>query len=220
MRLLKRVLYTPAAIAVVATLALLLGSCSGEQTESWASEEAVGSYGLRASLVPIVHLTSAQEDVSVQELSQNGELAIPQESQELVEELLGRSDFGSGEEVVDYVSRTPEAVGLVPWDQIDPRVKALAVDGDFLLDPGREEPESYPLSSENPDPQELRRVVVGGDIVLDRGQPFAVFEEGRGIDFPLNGGYAAITSRALVPNPYSESNLVYQFTAERQGEGG
>jgi hypothetical protein len=235
MRLLKRVLYTPAAIAVVATLALLLGSCSGEQTEDRgaeegasevASQEAVGSYGLRASLVPIVHLTSAQEDVSVQELSQNGELAVPQESQELVGELLGRSDFGgfgSGEEVVDYVSRTPEAVGLVPWDEIDPRVKALAVDGDFLLDPGREEPESYPLSSEGseiPDPQELRRVVVGGDIVLDRGQPFAVFEEGRGIDFPLNGGYAAITSRALVPNPYSESNLVYQFTAERQGEGG
>ena len=162
----------------------------------------------------------------MQELSQNGELAVPQEYQELAGELLGRSNFGSfdsGEEVVDYVSRTPEAVGLVPWDEIDPRVKALAVDGDFLLDPGAEDLESYPLSlesSEIPDSQGLRRVVVGGDIVLDRGQPFVVFEEGRGIDFPLNGGYAAITSRALIPNPYSESNLVYQFTAERQGEGG
>lgn len=231
----KRVLHTPATIAVAATLALLLGSCSGEHEDRSAeevaseddSQEAVGSSGLRASsLVPIAHLTSAREDVSVQELSQNGELAVPQGSQELAGELLGRSDFGgfgSDEEVVDYVSRTPEAVGLVPWDEIDPRVKALAVNGELLLHPGTEEPESYPLSSESsesPDPQNLRRVVVGGDIVLDRGQPFAVFEEGRGIDFPLAGGYATITSRTLVPNPYSESNLVYQFTAERQGEDG
>ena len=108
MRLLKRVLYTPAAIAVVATLALLLGSCSGEQTESRGAEEgasevdsqeAVGSYGLRVSLVPIVHLTSAQEDVSVQELSQNGELAVPQESQELVEELLAARTSGASAQV-------------------------------------------------------------------------------------------------------------------------
>ena len=91
---------------MVATLALLLGSCSEEQTEDRGAEEgasevdsqeAVGSSGLRASLVPIVHLTSAQEDVSVQELSQNEELAVPQESQELVGELLGRSDFGGFE---------------------------------------------------------------------------------------------------------------------------
>jgi poly-gamma-glutamate capsule biosynthesis protein CapA/YwtB (metallophosphatase superfamily) len=66
----------------------------------------------------------------------------------------------------------------------------------------------------------LRRIVAAGDIVLDRGQPFAVFEEGRGINFPLDGGFAAITGRELVPNPYSESELVYQFDAERVGEGG
>jgi poly-gamma-glutamate synthesis protein (capsule biosynthesis protein) len=55
---------------------------------------------------------------------------------------------------------------------------------------------------------------------MDRGMPYAVFEEGRGIDFPLDGGYAAITGRTLVPNPYSESNLVHQFEAERQGGAG
>jgi poly-gamma-glutamate capsule biosynthesis protein CapA/YwtB (metallophosphatase superfamily) len=237
---LKRAFYTPATIAVVAALALLLGSCSAGQTEDRdgeegaseaSSQEVRGSSGssssdLQASLVPIVHLTSAREDVSTQELSQNGELAVPRESQELAGELLGRSDFEGFDlsgEVVDYVSRTPEAIGLVPWDELDPRVKALPVDGKLLLDPGTEDPEGYPLSSESttgPDPEKLRRVAVAGDIVLDRGQPFAVFEEGRGIDFPLDGGYATITSRSLVPNPYSESELVYQFTAERQGEGG
>ena len=225
---------------MVAALALLLSSCSTEQTDDRGGEEGVSEASsqdvrvssedsrsdLRTSLVPIVHPTSVREDVSTQELSRNEELAVPRGSQELAGELLDRSDFegfGSSGEVVDYVSRTPETLGLVPWDEIDPRVKALPVDGELLLDPATVDPEGYPLSSESttvPDPEKLRRVVVAGDIVLDRGQPFAVFEEGRGIDFPLDGGYATITSRALVPNPYSEADLVYQFTAERQGEGG
>jgi hypothetical protein len=150
---LKRAFYTPATIAVVAALALLLGSCSAGQTEDRGGEEGASEASsqdvrgsseasrsdLQASLAPIVHLTSAREDVSTQELSQNGELAVPQESQELARELLGRSDFegfDSSREVVDFGSRTPEAVGLVPWDEIDPRVKALPVDGEPLLDPG------------------------------------------------------------------------------------
>ncbi|MDQ4062762.1 MAG: CapA family protein, partial [Actinomycetota bacterium] len=171
-------------------------------------------------------LTSPREDVSTSELLQNPELAVPEESQELATELLDRPDFvdfGSTSAVIDYVSRSPEATGLVPWDAVTPRVKALAADGVSLLDPRAPDPEGYPLRSAAttvPDPEELRKIVMGGDIVLDRGQPLAVFEEGRGIDFPLDGGYAAITGRTLVPNPYDDSNLVYQFEAERLGEGG
>jgi poly-gamma-glutamate synthesis protein (capsule biosynthesis protein) len=161
--------------------------------------------------------------VSTADLSQAPELAVPQEFREAAGQLLSRSDledYDSTDAVVDYVGRTPEAVGLVPWDEVGPRTKALSVDGISLFDP---DPEGYPLRSGSttvPDAGELRKVIVGGDIVLDRGQPFAVFEEGRGIDFPLDGGYAAITGRTLVPNPYDESNLVYQFEAERLGEGG
>ena len=36
--------------------------------------------------------------------------------------------------MVDHVSKTPEALGLVPWDEVGPRVKALSVDGRSLLD--------------------------------------------------------------------------------------
>ncbi|MDQ3942210.1 MAG: CapA family protein, partial [Actinomycetota bacterium] len=71
-----------------------------------------------------------------------------------------------------------------------------------------------------PDPGELRRVVVAGDIVLDRGQSFMVIQQNLGLDFPLDGGYAAITGRTLEPNPYNESELVHQFTAERRGGAG
>jgi poly-gamma-glutamate capsule biosynthesis protein CapA/YwtB (metallophosphatase superfamily) len=245
-----RALYAPAVVVISFVLALLLFSCSARQPEretgeDRVSEEGMGESragdtetgdtqgssaddrsGLRATLVPVAHLTSTRENVSMDELSGISELAVSRELRESAGEALDRSDFeefDSTDEVLDHVSRNPEAIGLVPWDEVDPRVKALAVDGTSLLDPDAANPESYPLRSGDtavPNARQLRRIVAAGDIVLDRGQPFAVFEEGRGIDYPLDGGYAAITGRELVPNPYSESELVYQFDAKRLGEGG
>ncbi|HLL98775.1 MAG TPA: hypothetical protein VK276_06820, partial [Rubrobacteraceae bacterium] len=86
--------------------------------------------------------------MSKEELSQNRELAVPQASMDLAKDLLGGSGFrglGSGGAVVDQVSCNPEALGLVPWDEVGPRVKALAVDGESLLAPG-EAPDDYALS--------------------------------------------------------------------------
>jgi poly-gamma-glutamate capsule biosynthesis protein CapA/YwtB (metallophosphatase superfamily) len=238
-----KALYVPAVVAVTFVLVSLLFSCAGGQSEQGAVQEEADesqtgdagatqapstddSSDLRGALVPVAHLTSVREDLSTDELSGVSSLAVPRELRESAEGSLGRADFedfGSTDEVLDHVSRDPEAIGLVPWNEVDPRVKLLAVDGKSLLNPDATDPESYPLRSGDttlPDPGELRSIVAAGDIVLDRGQPFAVFEEGRGIDFPLDGGYAAITGRALVPNPYSESELVYQFDAERLGESG
>jgi poly-gamma-glutamate capsule biosynthesis protein CapA/YwtB (metallophosphatase superfamily) len=56
---------------------------------------------------------------------------------------------------------------------------------------------------------------VGGDIVLDRGQYYMVIRRGMGIDFPLDGGYAAVTSRVPEQSSYSETGIIHQFTAER-----
>jgi poly-gamma-glutamate capsule biosynthesis protein CapA/YwtB (metallophosphatase superfamily) len=243
---LKRTLYAPAAmIVILASLLLLLGSCSPERPEGQSGEDkqagAVheGQAGgpqqesggnpedasPPESLVPIVHLTSNRESVSKDELSQNRELAVPQESRETAQELLGSSGFegfDSAGAVVDYVSRNPEAMGLVPWDEVGPRVRALGVDGESLLVPGAV-PEDYALdpgSTPGPDPDELRRVVVGGDIVLDRGQNYMVIQQGMGLDFPLDGGYAAVTSRVPEPSDYSETGIIHEFTAERTGGSG
>src|SRR5918998_921099 len=155
-----RALYTLAAVAVTFVLALLLFSCSGGQSERETGEEGAVQEGtgedqasdaastqapstddssnLRAALVPVAHLTSAREDLSIDELSEALELAVPRELHESAERSLGRSDFedfGSTDEVLDRVSRDSEAIGVVPWDEVDPRVKALAVDGTSLLDP-------------------------------------------------------------------------------------
>src|SRR3712207_4060087 len=236
-------------VAVMAFLALLASiSCSPERPEGQGGQrpgearedrseaarpadagepsEGAGQPEPPASLVPIAHLTSLEESVSVEELSQAGELAVPRGSLELAEELLGRPgfhSFDSADAVLDHVSRNPEAMGLVPWSEVDPRVKALAVGGESLLEPGATSPEDYPLLSENttvPEFGELRRVVVGGDIVLDRGQSYMVIQQGMGLDFPLDGGYAAVTSRVPEASNYSETGVIHQFTAERRGGAG
>jgi poly-gamma-glutamate capsule biosynthesis protein CapA/YwtB (metallophosphatase superfamily) len=232
---LKKALY--ALVAVLILLSPLLNSCSsdrsGGQGERRAGEDRARTGGTRepsedarqprTSLVPIVHLTSLRESVSLQELSQNRELAVPQGSRGLAEELLDSSDFESFDSVgavVEHVSRSPGAMGLVPWNEVGPRVKALAVNGESLLEPGAA-PEDYALRSETaPDPEELRRVVAAGDIVLDRGQNYMVIQQGMGLDFPLDGGYAAITSRVAEPSIYSETGVIHQFTAERRGGTG
>ena len=244
-----KILHAPV-IAVLILLSLLSFSCSPEQSsEEQAAEdrqtgeareggggesrpERTGEATGEASqpepvrpLVPIAHLTSDLESVSVEELSRNRELAVPRDSQELAEELLGGSGFQSFDSagaVVDHVSRDPEALGLVPWDEVGPRVRALAVDGESLLAAGAA-PEDYALDpgeAPGPDPDELRRVVVGGDIVFDRGQNYMVIQQGMGLDFPLDGGYATVTSRVPEPSDYSETGIIHQFTAERTGDAG
>ena len=246
-----RVPYIPVAIAVIAALAALALTLNSffagqptDQTDKARPERAAsegaqkpseevrseggsegGSEPLR-SLVPVAHLTSTRESVSTEELSQVQGLAVSRGDREAAKESLGRpefDDFDSAGAVVDHVSRTPGTLGLVPWDEVDPRVKALAVDGEPLLQADAADPEDYPLSpgdAADPDADELRRVVVGGDIVLDRGQYYMVIQQGMGLDFPLDGGYAAITSRVPEPSVYSETGVIHQFTAERRGGTG
>ena len=179
-----------------------------------------------AALVPIAHLSSTLEDVSTKDLSEARQLAVVQTSRAEAGELVDRGEFeafDSVDGVIDHVSTTPGALGLVPWDEVGPRVKALSVDGESLLDPDTAGAENYPLMPEGatvPDTGKLRRMVVGGDIVLDRGQYYMVIRRGMGIDFPLDGGYAAVTSRVPEQSSYSETGIIHQFTAEPTGDAG
>jgi hypothetical protein len=179
-----------------------------------------------AALVPIAHLSSTLQDVSTKDLSEERQLAVARGAREEAGGLLDRTEFrsfDSEEAVIDHVSETPGALGLVPWDEVGPRVKALSVNGESLLDPDSDRAENYPLKPEDgtvPDPEKLRRMVVGGDIVLDRGQYYMVIRRGMGIDFPLDGGYAAVTSRVPEQSAYSETGIIHQFTAERTGGAG
>jgi len=239
---LKRALYLQIIVmaVLVSLIPLVSISCSAEQPQKRAGEDRQAGEGKPtdagepskgadqppASLVPIAHLTSLDESVSTEDLSQADELAVSRADQGLAEELLDRSSFRSFDSagaVVDHVSLNPGALGLVPWDEVGPRVKALAVDGRSLLEPGAKGLEGYPLRSGDatvPNPGELRSVVVGGDIVFDRGQNYMVIQQGMGLDFPLDGGYATVTSRVPEESIYSETGVIHQFTAERTGGAG
>jgi hypothetical protein len=208
------------------------GDTPGKQPGSDKNEDAQEPSGSAdqpeppAALVPIAHITSTVEDVSTKDLSEARQLAVARGSREEAGGLVDRTEFqtfDSVEAVIDHVSETPGALGLVPWDEVGPRVKALSVDGESLLDPDSEGAENYPLRPEGgtvPDPEKLRRMVVGGDIVLDRGQYYMVIRREMGIDFPLDGGYAAVTSRVPEQSAYSETGIIHQFTAERTGGAG
>ncbi len=231
----------------------MLGSCSSEQSEK-EPDENLGTAEVQAgedretpaqdtrsrttgetpavtrkpdpqtSLVPVAHLSSLRESVSLRELSKVQELAVAAGSLEVAEDLVDRPGFRSFDSagaVIDHVSQTPDAIGLVPWDEVGPRVRALAVGDKSLLQPGTEDLSDYPLWVEDgPDPRELRRVVIGGDVTLDRGQNYAVIQQGLGLDFPMDGGYAAVTSRVPEESSYSETGTIHQFTAERAGSAG
>ncbi len=200
-----------------------------EATGSRSTEEATTATRMpdpQAPLVPVAHLSSLRESVSLEELSAADELSVPSGSLGVAEDLVDRPGFRSldtAEAVVDRVSRTPGALGLLPWNEVEPRVKALAVGGRSILEPGASDLSGYPLRFEEgmgPDPGELRRIVIGGDVVLDRGQSYMVIQHGMGLDFPMDGGYAAITGRTLEPNPYDASGTVHRFTAVRTGRAG
>ena len=101
------------------------------------------------------------------------------------------------EGVIEHVSETPGALGLVPWDEGGAEGQGALCGRRVAPRPRLRRRRKLPLKPEGgtvPDPEKLRRMVVGGDIVLDRGQ-YTYMVTGMGIDFPLIDGYAAVTSR-------------------------
>jgi poly-gamma-glutamate capsule biosynthesis protein CapA/YwtB (metallophosphatase superfamily) len=239
----RRALYVLAMLSSVLLSSLV--SCSSEPLERLASvkNETVRelSEGLarqleetteapppepRAYLVPVAHLTSPLEKVTLKDLSRDHAPAVPRGLREPLAGLLDEGPlkpFASAEAIVEHVSRTPGAVGLVPWQDVDPRVKVLALGESAPLGPGSAPPEDYPLAlgdASPPEPEKLRRLVLAGDVVLDRGLPYAVYQLGGGPGFPLEGGYAAVTWRRAVPSEFSEFGVIHEFRAERLGGSG
>ncbi len=194
--------------------------------ETHTSSRTVSTSAREVALVPVAHLTSRTQNLTMEELSQTQGLAVPETLEKEAGKLLGDPNltpFRSATEVLDHVSQTPEAIGLVSWEAVSPRVKALSVDGKSLFASSVASSNDYPLKTHNAhilDPNKLRRIVVGGDVILDRGVYYQVFERGRGLNFPFGGGYAAVTQRTSLTSPYSEHGIIHKFVAERRGGQG
>jgi capsule synthesis protein PGA_cap len=95
-------------------------------------------------------------------------------------------------------------LGFLRADQIGPSVRALSWGGDALFGVGRVATlAAWPLIAHVPadsapaasayDPGAAWTLFAGGDIMLDRGVAKTVKVDGKGVNFPFNGGTADIT---------------------------
>ena len=100
--------------------------------------------------------------------------------------------------------RTPKLLGFLRADAVGPSVRALAWGRDTLFGVGRVmDLADWPLVTAFPpgtvadafDPSTTWTLFAGGDILLDRGVYKTLVVEGKGRDFPFDGGTADITSR-------------------------
>jgi poly-gamma-glutamate synthesis protein (capsule biosynthesis protein) len=104
--------------------------------------------------------------------------------------------------VVRDMARTRNRLGFLRADVVGPNVRALAWGRDALYGVDRvADLDAWPLMAQLPDrrggydPGRAWTLVAGGDILLDRGVAKTVKIDGRGVDFPFDGGRADITSR-------------------------
>jgi hypothetical protein len=104
------------------------------------------------------------------------------------------------------LSANRKRLGFLRADEIDPSVRALSWGRDALFGVGRVATlaawslgarvpqESAPAESAY-DPAAAWTLFAGGDILLDRGVYKTVKIDGKGVDFPFDGGTARITAR-------------------------
>ena len=105
------------------------------------------------------------------------------------------------------LAKHKDRLGLLLADDVDPSVRALAWEGQALFGGDRVKSlAEWPLKVQvevpadallagGYDPATAWTLVAGGDILLDRGVAKTVKIDGKGLDFPFDGGTATITSR-------------------------
>ena len=107
-------------------------------------------------------------------------------------------------EVRAQLAKTPSALGVLRAEDVTPKVRALAVGGVTLFGGDRvKDLVAWPLLIPEPagarpttfSPAAVWTLMSGGDVMLDRTVYKRAIREGRGVDYPWNGGLARITSR-------------------------
>ena len=103
------------------------------------------------------------------------------------------------------LAKNRDRLAFVRADQVTPAVRALAWGAKSLFGVARVSKASdWPLNAQLPapaagavafDPGATWTIVAAGDIMLDRGVAKVVKIQGKGSDFPFNGGTATITGR-------------------------
>ncbi len=161
----------------------------------------------------VVPFDSLQDDITLEELSlrwqgrQAGDVLITHAESAVLSAVLGSSrarEVGRAG-LLDALQAAPAALAIVPFDELDPRLKALTVDGVNVLDNHLEladyalalgldiEGESAPLLRQaleglvepwtNRDPARLTTLIMTGVTAISRGTAAAIERSGR-FDYP------------------------------------
>jgi len=107
-------------------------------------------------------------------------------------------------EIRAAVNADPRTLGLLPAGEVTPDVRALAMDGFDLFGNDRLRdltawrlfvPATPGFDPRPFDPVATWTLVAGGDVMLDRSIYRRTVREGKGADYPWDGGFAEITGR-------------------------
>ena len=156
------------------------------------------------ALVPVVGFWSTTAGISRAEL----DAALVRKSSPyrrvLVAGTLPGATPSSPEAIRAAVNADSKTLGLLPAGEVTPEVRALAVDGVDLFGNDRlRDVASWPLvvpaapGTDPPsfDPTTTWTLVAGGDVMLDRSIYRRTVRQGKGADYPWDGGFAEITGR-------------------------
>ena len=166
------------------------------------------------AMVPVVGFWSAQTDISLAELrralqgtsSSYRRVVLPEEDRQALAAALGVSlaaGVESGDPAAIRRAVRDGALGLLRVSDLDPAVRALALDGRSLFGNERlRDVADWPLhvptdaaAARTWEQSATWTLVAGGDIQLDRWMAYHVTSLGKGVDWPWDGGTVKITGR-------------------------
>jgi poly-gamma-glutamate synthesis protein (capsule biosynthesis protein) len=156
------------------------------------------------ALVPVVGFWSTTAGLSRAELDAALAGTSPAYRRVLVAGALPGATPSTIDAIRAAVNADPKTLGLLPSGEVTPDVRALALDGLDLFGNDRlrnltawplfvpATPGSTPPSF---DPAATWTLVAGGDVMLDRSIYRRTVRQGKGADYPWDGGFAEITGR-------------------------
>jgi poly-gamma-glutamate synthesis protein (capsule biosynthesis protein) len=156
------------------------------------------------ALVPVVGFWSATAGISRAEL----DAALTEKSRAyrrvLVAGTLPGGTPSTSDAIREAVNADARTLGLLPAGEVTPDVRALSLDGVDLFGNDRlRDVADWPLlvpaargvDPPSFDPATTWTLVAGGDVMLDRSIYRRTVRQGKGADYPWDGGFAEITGR-------------------------